>query len=151
MAQRFVELTDAETNRAVWIDADAIVAMRETIHGNHIEVTALTYKVGNMREVAVVKQQPSAILYMMGQPVQTPTGLRLTVALVGGERARFWLHEHATLAGSRWHRNSDGARCVVGNEEKRFVGLTFDEVLAFDDADPDVVRHVMGRSKAVKS
>lgn len=153
MAQRFVELTDVESNRSVWIDADCIVSMRETLHGSHLEATAVTFKVGNMREVVVVRQVPTTILYMLGMSVQTPTKAKGapsgTIAIVGGPAAQQWLRDNATLVGNRWHRNTDGARCIVGNDEKRFVGLVFDEVLPQEDADHNVVAHALSRRKVV--
>lgn len=67
MAQRFVELTDAETNRAVWLDAESIVAMRVTLGGKHAaEVTEVTFKAGNVATLVMVKQAPMSILACAG-------------------------------------------------------------------------------------
>ncbi len=150
MAQRFVELTDAETNRAVWLDVESIVAMRVTMGGRlATEVTEVTYKAVTMSEVVMVKEMPGKILERAGllsPEAPTPT---TTIAVVG-PHTQSWLSEYAESRGGRWFRKSDGARCVVGNEAKRFIGMTFDEVLSLDGADADVIRHVMGR-KVVKS
>lgn len=149
MAQRFIELTDAETNRAVWIDPECIAVLRVVMREKepYSDVTAVTYKVGTMREVAVVKQMPGEILELAGMKVLTPEraplGHRTTVAVVAPhEVAMDWCRQHATCKDGRWHRNVDGAVVVIGNAPHRFVGHVFDEVLTLSGADPYTADHV---------
>jgi hypothetical protein len=142
MAQRFVELTDAETGKPAWVDFDRVVVMNETTHvllRSTIDATQLHLDIGASRSHVhvLVHEKPTTILERVGvlkAETEQQESRVLFVAIIGGDSA--------TLKKSQWYRNRDGACCVFGNEATRFVGRYFDEVITCPDADSAVVDYV---------